>query len=179
MITGKLPASYVDYNNNYSYYYHAVRWESDGTATDLGTLPNGTYSYSTGINNSGQVTGYSNTSNGTRSFIWDEVNGMVDIGVPNSTTNSVVARAINDDGVIVGYYSYQNTSGYWVNAVFTWDEQNGFTDLGFLGETSSTNYPSIYAYDINNNGQIVGDAYNIDGHEGGAFSMIREPAFKV
>lgn len=161
--------SYVDYNNNYSYYYHAVRWESDGTATDLGTLPNGTHSYSTGINNSGQVTGYSNTSNGTRSFIWDEVNGMVDIGVPNSTTNSVVARAINDDGVIVGYYSYQNTSGYWVNAVFTWDEQNGFTDLGFLGETSSTNYPSIYAYDINNNGQIVGDAYNIDGHEGGAF----------
>lgn len=158
----------VGYSYTTNNYYHAVIWESDGSVTDLGTLSGATYSYATGINNSGQVTGYSNTSNGQRGFLWDENNGMVDIGLPNSEAHRVVPQAINDNGTIVGYYDAYDSNNQWYRGAFTWNEIDGFTDYLGFGQ-ATTNNMNVIPRDINNNGQIVGDAYNLVDHENGAF----------
>ena len=68
--------------------YHAFRWES-GSMTDLGALNSSNYdeSYGRAINNKGEVTGYSYYGNNYyyHAFIWDETNGMTEIGgLPNS-----------------------------------------------------------------------------------------------
>ena len=46
-------------------YQHAFLY-SNGTMTDLGTLPAARYSVAYGINASGQVVGYADTSSGAR-----------------------------------------------------------------------------------------------------------------
>ena len=52
-----------------SYHMHAFLWK-DGTMTDLGTL-GGATSWAYGINNRGQVVGYSETASGEmRAFLW-------------------------------------------------------------------------------------------------------------
>jgi probable HAF family extracellular repeat protein len=73
--------------------------------TDLGTLPGQTSSTATGINNSGQVVGYS----GIRSFIFSN-GAMTDLGVPDGGTldppyGHVTASGINDSGQVVGVYT--------------------------------------------------------------------------
>ena len=75
--------------------------------TDLGTLSGGN-SCAYGINNSGQVVGESNSSNGSRAFLWQD-NTMVDINsfLPeNSGWVLENATDINDSGQIVGYGYY-------------------------------------------------------------------------
>ena len=76
------------------------------TATDIGTLtgsgPDG-YSYASGINDAGQVVGYSGTNGGfDHAFITgpDGV-GMRDLGSLDGGNS--YARGINDAGQVVGY----------------------------------------------------------------------------
>ena len=76
------------------------------TITDMGTLPGGAGSFAWGINNLGQVVGYSYTSTGKHAFIWDAVNGMQDLGTLGGSQSE--AFGINDFGQAVGY-SYTST----------------------------------------------------------------------
>src|SRR5881398_1538808 len=61
--------------------YHAFVWNSSTGMTDLGTL-GGNTSYALGINDSGEVVGYSYLAdNFTRhAFTWTASGGMVDLG---------------------------------------------------------------------------------------------------
>ncbi|MEX0612980.1 MAG: PEP-CTERM sorting domain-containing protein, partial [Pirellulales bacterium] len=78
----------------------------DGTMHDLGTL-GGTVSTGQGINDSGQVTGWSYTNSGDRhAFVYAEGSGMVDLNSlidPLSGWDLILGWAINDAGQITGY----------------------------------------------------------------------------
>ena len=77
------------------------------TITDLGTL-GGSASKAYGINDSGQVVGYSNfdeTTN-TNAFLYDEIEGMLDLNnliTLNSGWELREAKGINNSGQIAGY----------------------------------------------------------------------------
>src|SRR3954466_10993931 len=75
---------------------------SNGQVIRLGTLPGGDSSYALGINDAGQVTGYSGTFNyEVHAFLYS--NGqMTDLGtLPGYTFSS--GSAINDAGQVTGY----------------------------------------------------------------------------
>jgi probable HAF family extracellular repeat protein len=85
---------------------HAFLWQN-GQMTDLGVLTGNNSSLAQGINNAGQVVGssYGNATN--QAFLWDSVNGMLNL---NSLLDSSGAgwqlegaTAIDSAGDIVGY----------------------------------------------------------------------------
>jgi len=93
---------------------HAFLYRN-GTRTDFGALPGGDYSTAMGVNNNGEVVGYSeigqsgsctpNRVNPPINHAFFTLNGKItDLGnLPNSTNCSSWARAINDTGEIVGW----------------------------------------------------------------------------
>lgn len=121
------------------YQRHAVL-VTNGATTDLGTLPGTTTSWATGINNDGDVVGYSYTTYETRRATLWRNGSIIDLGVLPGETFST-ASDINDNGRVVG------TSG---SRLFTW-ENGVITDLGTMGASTT-----ITARAINNQGDIVG-----------------------
>jgi probable HAF family extracellular repeat protein len=129
----------------------AVLW-SNGTGYGLGTL-GGSGSWAHDINDSGEVVGWARANgeigSGHHAFISSQdTNGnwvMSNvIGVPMSVNS--MARAINNSGQVAG-----NISGFSTSEAFV--ASNGsVTYLGTFGGNWSV------AYDINNNGQVVGMA---------------------
>src|SRR5919202_1756487 len=125
---------------------HTFLWQN-GAMTDLGSLggENGS-SRGYGINDLGQVVGYSylasNTNSGSsEAFLWQSgtMTGLGNLIGGYSNT----AHRINNAGQIAGVL--RNTSGS-----FTYD--------GFLLQNGNvTQLSNIYPYDMNNQGQIVGD----------------------
>ena len=123
----------------------AFLWE-DGTMTDLGTL-GGNNSHATGINDYGQVVGFSSTASGesarasTRAFLWE--NGtMTRLGTLGD--NYTVAKDINNSAQVVGYSKMGS-----VTHAFLW-EDGVMKDLGTLGGSYSI------ATRINDLGEVVG-----------------------
>jgi probable HAF family extracellular repeat protein len=146
----------------------SVLWEN-GIIHDLGTLPGGYESYSSAINNRGQIVGVA--SNATpdansmsfpgyqaRAFLWDQQQGMQDLGTLSGGTDAIAAM-INTPGQVAGW-SYTSSSPNancfsqfaLTTGSFIWDKQNGMTDLGGLGGTCTL------AADLNNRGQVVGQS---------------------
>jgi uncharacterized membrane protein len=154
---------------------HAVLW-SNGNITDLGTLPQGGYeSEANSVNRRGQVVGATTNlvpdANSmvqanfvlwnlaypyqSRAFIWDQDKGMRDLGTLGSGTDAE-ATMINERGQVMGH-SYTDSApgacggGYTLTTgSFIWDEEHGMKDIGSFGGTCT------YAWDISNQGQIVG-----------------------
>jgi probable HAF family extracellular repeat protein len=80
---------------------HAFLWRN-GTVTDLGVLPGGDNSFAQGINDRGDIVGWSATAPGNwglRAVLWRN-GAMVDLGAPAGGQS--LASDINDAGVIVG-----------------------------------------------------------------------------
>lgn len=136
VLLGNLPGYVLTWNGT-SVSYFAVG-EPDGASA---------------INNSGQIVGSANTTEGFHhATIWN--NGVAtDLGTAFGAKEST-ASAINDSGQVVGYLQgFVEDKPYHATL---WD--NGVAiDLGALGGAYST------AEDINNLGQIVGAAEAIDG----------------
>ena len=132
---------------------HAFYWTKSGGLKDLGTLPGGNISGAIGLNDSGQVVGYSNTSTGLLTeynfiaFEWTSAGGMVNLG-KLSGGNSSCAFEINASGVIAGD-SFVSSSV--VNAA-SWTN-NKIKNLGALSRGIFT-----AALDINDSGEIVGES---------------------
>jgi probable HAF family extracellular repeat protein len=132
---------------------HAFYWTKSGGLKDLGTLPGGNISGAIGINDSGQVVGYSNTSTNGLSeynftaFEWTSSGGMINLG-KLSGGNASCAFEITSSGVIAGDSFVNSTvvdAASWTN--------NKIKNLGALPSSIFT-----AALDINNGGEIVGES---------------------
>lgn len=127
---------------------YAVLWHN-GKIKNLGRLPQAEYSLALSINNKGQVVGYGHGGEYfgnfaiPRAFLWDQKNGMREIGTLGGGQyyDDSFAHAINDKEQIVGVSNWH---------AFLW--QNGtMQDLGVL-----PGYQRSHANAINNKGQVVG-----------------------
>jgi probable HAF family extracellular repeat protein len=122
---------------------------------DLGTLPGGAGSEATGINNSGQVVGWSyvNAANDRHAFLYTQSTGMTDLGTLGG--NNSIAFGINDSGEVVGE---SDTDGDDNTRAFLYTRAAGMTDLGVL-----PGYATSYATAINDSGEVVGYSQTASG----------------
>ena len=126
---------------------HAVLYR-DGKLQDLGVLPNQDASYATGINDSGQVVGYSGPTSQppfrqTHAFLYS--NGKLqDLGALLGKYDSY-AYAINNAGLVVGTTCCSSGSGAFLYS-------NG--DVQNLGALPGGSVSAAYA--INSQGQAAG-----------------------
>jgi probable HAF family extracellular repeat protein len=136
--------------------YHAFIWQN-GVMTDLGTL-GGLESYGIIINDSGQVTGLSFTSDvagptglpPVDPFLWT-AGTMIDLGTLGGTFG--LGNSVNNRGQVVGF---SDLAGDLANHAFIW-QRGALTDIGTLGgDNSSANW-------INERGEVVGTADLADG----------------
>jgi probable HAF family extracellular repeat protein len=135
----------VGYAFNASNQRHAFLWQN-GAMTDLGIIGGANRSEAYGLNSTGQVVGgVGSTLQLTQpeAFLWQN-GAMTGLGVSNGGQ----ANAINDSGQVAGTDGYN--SGF---RAFVW-ENGKFTYLGALG----TQFQVSLAYDLNNNGTVVGTA---------------------
>lgn len=79
-----------------------------GVLTDLGTLPGGSNSFATAINDRGDIVGSSNTALGPRAFRWRD-GVLTDLGIIPGEFNYSRAYDINKFGVVVGESGFFNT----------------------------------------------------------------------
>ena len=87
--------------------FSAFLWQSDSGMTNLGDLPGGNDgSFAYGINDLGQVVGYSYAATGYGAFLWQSGAGMQDLNTMLDASGSGwslgYASAINSKGQIVG-----------------------------------------------------------------------------
>jgi probable HAF family extracellular repeat protein len=117
---------------------HAFLWQN-GTMADIGSI--GEEGWLTGLNERGQVIGARETVSGLRAFLWQD-GEITDLGtLPGDKTSE--ALAINEQGQIVG----RSKSASGAIHAFVW--QDGVMASIGRGRISA-------AFDINNEGQIVG-----------------------
>ncbi len=110
----------------------------------LGTSPFG-YSFAQGINDNGQVVGYSKSDSGWHMFLWED-GDMVDLGVPGpGEPDFIWPRAINNKGQIVGEF-----------------RTSEITETAFIFDSGSwtlIKQEGVYwsdARDINSRGEVLG-----------------------
>jgi len=163
---------------------HAVLWTKNGKAIDLGTVPGGTESLATAVNNYSQVVGFSSNDEPdpfsmtgipteTRAFLWQ--NGvMKDLGTLGGSDS--LASNLNERGQIAGIsYTDSNasTNCFWALTTHPFFWENGkMTDVGSLGGTcGAVNW-------MNNRGQVVGFS-NVAGDQSNhAFFWDKEHGLK-
>lgn len=126
------------------------------TVDDLGVLPGDSSSVATGINQRGDVVGWSAGADGaTRAFIYTDSGMAVLPGLVGRPRT--IARDVNDLGQIVGT---ANAGGVDLGHAVLWTGGE-VLDLGTLGQGDYSE-----GWGINNNGQVVGYSYTNGGSLG-------------
>jgi probable HAF family extracellular repeat protein len=126
--------------------------------TNLGNL--GGASYADGINNAGQIVGYSFLANGTYHAFEYQGGVMTDLSPIIGGTNSA-ANAINASGQIVGL-SYSPT----MTDPIGYSDMTSFIDTGGSVTTIAPlpgGYTGSFATAINSSGQVAGEAFTYNG----------------
>lgn len=133
------------------YGYHAFRWQG-GSFVDLGVLPGFAHSFGWAINAAGQVTGNSTSASGNSEQLFRSIDGG---GLQNlgGTGEHNVAWGINASGQVVG------TRGNTQRRAILYTDEGGLQDLDTLIDPS-LGWVLLGASDINDAGQIVGEAFN-------------------
>jgi len=159
--------------NDPNWFGHALIWDSNTQETiNIGTLGFGGSSPSD-INNKGQVVGSLLQEKGylsNHAFFWDESEGMIDIGTLSG--DYAEAAAINDAGLVVGL----SGESLFNCRAFLWSKDLGMIDLNELLDSECGWDCLTKAYDINNNGQIVGEGITTAGQRHAfLINLIVEP----
>jgi probable HAF family extracellular repeat protein len=132
---------------------HAVLWENDGTATDLGNL-GGALNVAYAINNRGDVVGAAlSPQDGTiHTFLWTQDTGMQDLGAFPGAVMTVPSccKTINDAGQVIGWA--MDAMGNFTALVW---QNNKPVDLNTLIPPGSPWYLQN-ACSINDDGEIAG-----------------------
>lgn len=128
---------------------HAFRWERGAGMVDLGTL--GGESEALGLNNNGQIVGFSYVSDTDFHAFCTAPNSAInpnadDLGTLGGALS--MAYAVNTQGTVAGWSSNGN-----VARAFQWDVFLGMFDLGTLDNRDQQNSSAL---GINEAGQIVG-----------------------
>jgi probable HAF family extracellular repeat protein len=132
-----------------------VLWEN-GTVTDLGTLPGGSFNEATAINNKGHIVGVAATPFAIHAVLWAK-GSIFDLGTEGGLQS--LAYDINDRGQIVGY---RTVTEFGHSRAFLW-EDGVMTDLGpLLGGGGFS--PDSIAWALNNRGQVVGVSRSASGN---------------
>ena len=150
----------------------AVLWKN-GEIKDLGTL-GGASSFAQAINDRGQITGLalngtpdpysyyylylygSSSGTETRGFVWDEENGMQDIGTLGGA--NAFPSVSNNHGQVAGFsdtsFIPDPNVGLPPFHPFLWEDGKGMKDLGSFGgvQTASVN-------GLNERGEVVGGLF--------------------
>jgi probable HAF family extracellular repeat protein len=141
-----------------------------GAMLDLGTL-GGAFGQPAGLNNRGQVIGYSSLAAdpgacltggfgapNCDAFLWDQ-GKLIDLTTNTIGGSPILVFAINDATEIVGAAAFSNAPF----DAFLWKE-GAAIDLGHLGDCASL------AFGINSQGQVVGGTFScFDGSHSRAF----------
>jgi probable HAF family extracellular repeat protein len=147
---------------------HALLWQNGSVMpTDLGSLGGMMNNVAFAINGGGQIVGSSGMPGDAtaHAFLWQNGVGMKNLGTLSGDYASV-AFGINDNGQVVGESCPQKGNC----RAFVW--QNGvMTDLNTLIPSGST-VRLLVANDINNEGQIVGQAFDPNTGNAPAFLAI-------
>jgi probable HAF family extracellular repeat protein len=140
----------------------ALVWTAADGMVDIGSLGGGS-SAAFGVNDSGQVVGWSEviTGQAPHAFVWTLAEGMTDLGTLGDPSWQSVATAINESGQIVGWSRSSKLGD--VHA-FSWTAGGGMVDLGTLGGTRSS------AEAVSDSGQVVGSSHLAGDAEMRAFS---------
>jgi len=151
-------------NHNYgaSYMYYSVEMGKSGIF-QIGHLLGGAFNGSDALANNdfGQIVGYMlNALGQQRAFIWDEENGVSDLGtLPGHLASA--ATDINNFGQVVGWSQGESSSD---RRYFLWEKNTGMTDLGTEPVVSINDHGQLSSsISINNHGQTVNnDGYLYD-----------------
>jgi probable HAF family extracellular repeat protein len=134
---------------------HPFAWTQDGGLIDLGSL-GGVFGEALAVSDSDVVVGYSYTAEEVshpHPFVWTRERGMIDLGTLGAGTSGY-ARAVNDDGVVVGDAS---TNGNDAIRAFRWTAADGISVLDPLDGRESS------AAGISRSGLVVGNHLSADG----------------
>lgn len=150
--------SYIDATTS-----HAFLW--DGQMHDLGSLSGMVKCVPASINNLGVVIGLILLGDPYYTmFIWTQAGGLQLMDGLQPIDGGGYANKIKDDGRMVG----EKNTHAWL-----WTAPGPGTDLGGL-----TGFAYTWAMDINQNGQVVGMAYNSNGKPCHAFSWTQAGKLK-
>ncbi len=124
---------------------HGFFWSTARGFVDLGAAEEGGQSHATGINNCGEIVGWTTDAEGTfaslQAALWNSALEIEDI---SSSIGPMVLRDINDAGNLVGLI---NSRSYF------WSVRTGLVDLGGIGGTYSE------PFELNNRDEVAGTAY--------------------
>lgn len=151
---------------------HAYITGADGVGMkDVGTLF--LNSYASGINDAGQVVGFSDVADGTNHAFMTGPDGvgMTDLGTLGGKFSQSVA--INDLGEVVGIALTASDNG-WHSFIYS---HGGITDLSLLAPVVAAGWSNLSVADINNNGQIVGSGTINGEREGFLLSYTPDTLF--
>jgi probable HAF family extracellular repeat protein len=152
---------------------HATVWDNaSSTPTDLGTLPGGATSTAFAINAHGQVAGRSSFLPGSFDYHATVWNGNVPTDLGTLDGDSSEANAINNAGVAVGWSDTADgdtRAALWTGTAAI--DLNTFLD----GDTVNDGWVLVEASGINDQGWIVGDAYNSQTQQTHAFLLTPVP----
>lgn len=137
-------------------------WALLFSVTDLGNLGGSTLppfgTHATGLNDNGDVVGYSYTGSAHHAFHWNQNSGMHDLGTLSGTGLSS-PYGVNNAGQVVGYSSSDGG-----DRAFIWSAADGMRDLGTLPDSSFSQGVAINA-----SGQVAGRSITADGGDHATF----------